>query len=78
MLFNNILMMYISKWKRMAVILLVIWIVVTYLFISPLKCGSSSDDLVEFQERLRKVSMQLEALKHQNGKLISQIKRTSG
>ncbi|XP_032517976.2 alpha-(1,6)-fucosyltransferase [Danaus plexippus] len=71
-------MMYLTKWKRAAVLLLFIWIAVTYLVISPLRCDSSSEESIDFQERLKTASLQLELLKQQHSNLISQIKKSSG
>ncbi|XP_030030033.2 alpha-(1,6)-fucosyltransferase isoform X2 [Manduca sexta] len=78
MTLNDYFMMYLAKWKRVAVVLLVIWIVVTYLVISPLRCNGSADEAPEFQERLKRVSSQLETLRHQHNNLIAQIRRSSG
>ncbi|XP_050677683.1 alpha-(1,6)-fucosyltransferase [Leptidea sinapis] len=75
---NGYMMMYLTKWKRVAVLLLFIWIVVTYLVISPLRCEGTSEEVVEFQERLKTVSMQLESLQQQHSKLISQVKKSQG
>ncbi|CAH0726729.1 unnamed protein product, partial [Brenthis ino] len=75
---NGFFMMYLTKWKRAAVILLFIWIVVTYLVISPLRCEGSTEEVSDFQERLKTVSLQLESLKQQHSNLISQIKKSSG
>nr|XP_049700311.1 alpha-(1,6)-fucosyltransferase isoform X1 [Helicoverpa armigera] len=74
---NDYFMMYLAKWKRAAVVLLFIWIVVTYLVISPLRCNGSQDEVIEFQERLKRVSSQLETLRAQHSNLISQIKKSS-
>ncbi|XP_041981189.1 alpha-(1,6)-fucosyltransferase isoform X2 [Aricia agestis] len=67
-------MMYSAKWKRAAVLLLLVWIAVTYLVISPLRCDGGSESAVDFQERLRTVSAQLETLKKQHAGLIAQIR----
>ncbi|XP_045528087.1 alpha-(1,6)-fucosyltransferase [Pieris brassicae] len=75
---NGYVMMYMSRWKRFAVVLLLIWIAVTYLVISPLRCEGGTEDVSEFQNRLRTVSMQLESLKIQHNKLISQVKKSVG
>ncbi|CAG4961605.1 unnamed protein product [Colias eurytheme] len=75
---NGFVMMYMAKWKRAAVLLLLIWIFVTYLVISPLRCDGSTEEVSEFQDRLKTVSMQLESLKQQHNKLIAQIKKSSG
>lgn len=75
---NGLFMMYLSKWKRVTVVLLLVWIVVTYLVISPLRCEGSTEETADFQERLKTVSQQLESLKHQHSNLISQIKKSSG
>ncbi|XP_072942297.1 alpha-(1,6)-fucosyltransferase [Epargyreus clarus] len=72
-------MMYLTKWKRVAVLLLLVWIVVTYLVISPLRCsGNAVDEVLEFQDRLKTVSAQLESLKQQHSNLITQIRKSSG
>ncbi|XP_013136337.1 PREDICTED: alpha-(1,6)-fucosyltransferase [Papilio polytes] len=77
---NDYLMMYLAKWKRVAVILLFVWIVVTYLVISPLRCsnGMSDDEVLEFQEQYRSLSSQLESLRQQHSNLIAQIRKSSG
>lgn len=75
---RNFLMMYLAKWKRVAVVLLFIWIVVTYLVISPLRCNGNGDDGVDVQERLRSVSAQLDALRQQHSSLIAQVRKSSG
>ncbi|XP_063364778.1 alpha-(1,6)-fucosyltransferase [Cydia amplana] len=78
MTLNDYLMMYLARWKRVAVVLLVIWIVVTYLFIAPLRCTGNTDEVSEFQERLKRVSSQLDVLKQQHNNLIAQIKNSPG
>ncbi|KPJ13995.1 Alpha-(1,6)-fucosyltransferase [Papilio machaon] len=75
---NDYLMMYLAKWKRVAVVLLFVWIVVTYLVISPLRCNGVTDDVLEFQERYRSLSSQLESLRQQHSNLIAQIRKSSG
>lgn len=77
MALKSLLKMYFSRWKHIGAILLVIWVIGAYLVLPPTKCGSGNEELAEFQERLRKVSVQMDALKQQNGKLVAQIKRTS-
>lgn len=68
--------MYRTKWKRAAVLLLVLWIAVTYFVVSPpLRC---SEDPSVFQERLKRASAQLETLKQQHSNLIAQIRKNSG
>ncbi|XP_026741554.1 alpha-(1,6)-fucosyltransferase [Trichoplusia ni] len=74
---NDYFMMYLARWKRAAVVLLLVWIVVTYLVISPLRCNGNQDESSDFQERLKRVSSQLETLRLQHSNLISQIKKTS-
>ncbi|CAB3227827.1 unnamed protein product [Arctia plantaginis] len=76
--FNDYFMMYLAKWKRAAVVLLFVWIVVTYLVISPLRCNGNQDEVLEFQERLKRVTAQLESLRHQHSNLIAQVKKSSG
>lgn len=76
--FNDYFMMYLSRWKRAAVVLLFVWIVVTYFVISPLRCNGSQDESGDVHERLRKVTSQLQTLKHQHSNLIAQIKKSSG
>ncbi|CAH2041646.1 unnamed protein product, partial [Iphiclides podalirius] len=71
-------MMYLAKWKRAAILLLFVWIVVTYLVISPLRCNGSTDEILEYQERLKSFTSQLEALKQKHNNLIAQIRRSSG
>ncbi|KAL0878703.1 hypothetical protein ABMA27_003757 [Loxostege sticticalis] len=78
MTFNDYFMMYLARWKRAAVVLLFIWIGVTYLVISPLRCNGSSDEVLEFQDRLRRVSSQLDTLRQQHSNLIAQIRKSSG
>ncbi|CAH0400253.1 unnamed protein product [Chilo suppressalis] len=78
MTFNDYFMMYLAKWKRAAVVLMLVWIGVTYLVISPLRCNGGSDEVLEFQDRLRRVSSQLETLRQQHSNLIAQIRRSSG
>ncbi|XP_050344252.1 alpha-(1,6)-fucosyltransferase [Nymphalis io] len=75
---NGYFMMYLSKWKRVAVLLLFIWIAVTYLVISPLRCDGNTDETSDFQDRLKAVTLQLESLKKQHSNLIAQIKKSSG
>ncbi|XP_052742141.1 alpha-(1,6)-fucosyltransferase [Bicyclus anynana] len=75
---NGYFMMYLTKWKRVAVLLLIIWIAVTYLVISPLRCDSGTEESADFQNRLKSVSQQLESLKQQHSSLISQIKKSTG
>ncbi|KAG6455896.1 hypothetical protein O3G_MSEX009472 [Manduca sexta] len=41
-------------------------------------CNGSADEAPEFQERLKRVSSQLETLRHQHNNLIAQIRRSSG
>ncbi|XP_063828820.1 alpha-(1,6)-fucosyltransferase [Ostrinia nubilalis] len=77
MTFNDYFMMYLARWKRAAVVLLFVWIGVTYLVISPLRCNGS-DEVLEFQDRLRRVSSQLETLRQQHSNLIAQIRKSSG
>ncbi|XP_075976704.1 alpha-(1,6)-fucosyltransferase 8 isoform X2 [Anticarsia gemmatalis] len=76
--FNDYFMMYLARWKRAAVVLLFVWIVVTYLVISPLRCNGNQDEVVEYQERLKRVTSQLETLRQQHSNLIAQIKKSSG
>ncbi|XP_059046636.1 alpha-(1,6)-fucosyltransferase [Achroia grisella] len=78
MSFNDFFMMYLAKWKRAAVVLLVVWVGVTYLVISPLRCSGSTEEVAEFQDRLRRVSSQLETLRQQHSNLIAQIRKSSG
>ncbi|XP_053608629.1 alpha-(1,6)-fucosyltransferase [Plodia interpunctella] len=75
--FGDYFMMYLPKWKRVAVCLLMIWIVVTYLVISPLRCNGTPDEVIELQDKLRRLSSQLESMKLKRSNLISQIKKSS-
>ncbi|NP_001280620.1 alpha-(1,6)-fucosyltransferase-like isoform X1 [Bombyx mori] len=75
---HDYFMMYFAKWKRVAVVLLAVWIVVTYLVISPLRCSGNSDEIPDVQERLKRMSSELEVLWQRNSKLIAQIKKSSG
>ncbi|XP_060804098.1 alpha-(1,6)-fucosyltransferase [Amyelois transitella] len=78
MTFNDYFMMYLAKWKRVSVLLLVIWIGVTYFVISPLRCNGNSDEALEYQDKLRRVTSQLETLRQKHSNLISQIRKSSG
>ncbi|GBP31765.1 Alpha-(1,6)-fucosyltransferase [Eumeta japonica] len=42
------------------------------------KCINNNEELLEFQERLRKASSQLESLKQQHNRLVAQIRKSSG
>ncbi|XP_026330680.1 alpha-(1,6)-fucosyltransferase isoform X2 [Hyposmocoma kahamanoa] len=71
---RNFAMFYLARWKHVAVVLLFIWILVTYLVISPLRCSGNPDEVAEYQARLRHVSTQLDTLRQQHTNLIAQIK----
>lgn len=78
MLFHDYRTMYVSRWKKATVVLLLVWIVVAVLAISTMKCSGNNDDITEFQDRLKKALLQLDTLKKQHQQLVSQIRRSSG
>lgn len=73
---NEFFIMYLRRWKKVTLILLLIWLVVTYLVISPLRCSNSAGDAQEYQPRLKELTGQLEMLKQQNAQLLTLVKKS--
>lgn len=71
MSFHEYAIMYVSSWKRVVVILFVIWAGTVYLMLSPSRCGLNEDlDIVE----LTSLKSQLEELRQNNLRLLAQFK----
>ncbi|XP_048483245.1 alpha-(1,6)-fucosyltransferase isoform X2 [Plutella xylostella] len=73
MSFHEYAIMYVSSWKRVVVILFVIWAGTVYLMLSPSRCGLNEDlDIVE----LTSLKSQLEELRQNNLRLLAQFKQS--